>query len=84
MFRRLEVPYIVDIDIIADYDPNPNIPNGYEKIAVDINEASLRMELRKLRNRNKGNKNAVINDRKEEDKKDAKKTDKTSAAPPAA
>lgn len=53
---------------MADYDPNPNIPNGYERIPIDINEASLRMELRKLRNRNKGNKNA--GDKKDDDKKD--------------
>lgn len=41
-FRRLEVPYIVDIDFKVSATPNPNIPNGYEKIAVDLNEASLR------------------------------------------
>lgn len=81
-FRRLEVPFIVDIDIVADYDPNPNIPNGYDRIPVDINEASLRMELRKLRNKNKGSKsNAGGADKKEDDKKDAKKAaDKAPAA----
>lgn len=71
--RRLEVAYIVDIDIIADYDPNPNIPNGYEKIPVDINEASLRMELRKLRNRNKGNSAAAAKTSTDSKKDDDKK-----------
>ncbi|EAR94374.2 hypothetical protein TTHERM_00049190 (macronuclear) [Tetrahymena thermophila SB210] len=81
-FRRLEVPYIVDIDIIADYDPNPNIPNGYERIPIDINEASLRMELKKLRNKNKGNKGGASQqtEKKEEEKKDdKKKNDKANA-----
>lgn len=52
-FRRLEIPYINDIDFLLSLTPNPNIPNGYEKIPIDINEASLRMELSKLRNKNK-------------------------------
>ena len=48
-FRRIEVPYIVDLDIIVSSIPNPNIPNGYEKILIDINEAHLRTELAKIR-----------------------------------
>ena len=31
-YRRIEVPYITDIKIVASSHPNPNIPNGYEKI----------------------------------------------------
>lgn len=70
ILRRIEVPYISDINILVSNTPNPNIPNGYEKIPVDINEASLRMELRKLRNRSK---NQAEETKKEEVKKDDKK-----------
>lgn len=52
--RRAEMPYIQDVKILMSTNPYPNISNGYEKIQVDINEASLRMELKKLRNKNKG------------------------------
>lgn len=52
-YRRIEVPYIQDVNIVISTIPNPNIPNGYDKIEVDINEASLRNELKKLRNKNK-------------------------------
>lgn len=38
-YRRIEVPYISDIKIVVSSHPNPNIPNGYEKIDHDINEA---------------------------------------------
>lgn len=71
-YRRLEVPYIVDIDLRVWTTPYPNIPNGYEKIQVDINEANLRSELKKLRNRAK---NDSSEPKKEEtkDKKDDKK-----------
>ena len=72
-YRRLEVPYIVDIDIKVSNNPNPNIPNGYEKIPIDLNEASLRLELRKLRNRARQQYNGHGKDDKKEDKKDDKK-----------
>ena len=66
--RRLECPYIVEVDILISTTPHPNIPNGFDKIPIDLNEASLRLELKKLRNRAK-------NDQKEE-KKEEKKDDK--------
>ena len=47
--RRVEVPYIADIKVQEDSIPHPNIPNGYEKVAIDINEAHLRTELAQLR-----------------------------------
>ena len=50
-YRRLEVPYISDITIIKDMSPNPNLPNGYEKVPYDLNEADLKLELAKLRNK---------------------------------
>lgn len=52
--RRIEVPYINDIGIITSSTPHPNIPNGYEKINIDLNEANLRTELKKLRKKNEG------------------------------
>lgn len=52
-YRRIEVPYIQDVNILISTNPYPNIPNGYDKIQVDINEASLRGELKKLRNKSK-------------------------------
>lgn len=47
--RRLEVPYIVDLDILMSSIPNSNIPNGYEKIPIDINEAHLKSEMARMR-----------------------------------
>ena len=41
----------MDVDIITDYTPFPNIENGFEKIPYDIKESSLRAELKKLRNK---------------------------------
>lgn len=69
-YRRVEVPYISDIDILVSNNNHPNIPNGYDKIPVDINEVSLRTELRKLRNRSKNE------DKKEETQHQGKKDDK--------
>jgi len=37
--RRIEMPYITDIEIVVSEQPNPVIKNGYEKIDVDINES---------------------------------------------
>ena len=54
-YRRIELPYIQDVNILIATNPYPNIPNGYDKIPIDINEANLRNELRKLRNKNKNN-----------------------------
>jgi hypothetical protein len=71
LLSRIEVPYIADISILVSSTATPNVPNGYEKIAVDINEASLRMELRKLRNRSKAQAEEGV--KKEEVKKDEKK-----------
>ena len=48
-YRRIEVPYITDVKIVVSSHPNPNIPNGYEKIDQDINEAQLKILLKKHR-----------------------------------
>lgn len=70
-YRRIEVPYITDITIVKDISPNPNIPNGYEKIPYDLNEADLKIELSKLRNKSDQNK-----EKTEETKAPAKPNDK--------
>ena len=49
--RRFEVPYITDIDILMSPVPYPNIENYFEKIPQDLNEAALKFELNKLRNK---------------------------------
>ena len=43
------MPYITDIGVLASATPNPNIPNEYEKIPIDLNQANLKSELKKLR-----------------------------------
>jgi len=43
------VPYVNDIMIIVSNLPYPNIPNGYTKIPIDLNEANMKKELTKLR-----------------------------------
>jgi len=68
-YRRLEAPYIVEVEILTSASPAVNVPNGFEKIPIDLNEASLRMELKKLRNRAK----AEQVEKKEEKKDDKKK-----------
>jgi hypothetical protein len=48
------VPYVNDVSIIASPTATPTIPNGYEKIDVDLNAAALRLSLKKLRKKNEG------------------------------
>lgn len=43
------MPYVNDIMIIVSNSPYPNVPNGYTKIPVDLNEANMIKELTKLR-----------------------------------
>ena len=43
------MPYITDIKIKPNHQPNLNIPNGYEKIDFDLNEAHLKILLKKNR-----------------------------------
>ena len=50
-YRRLEVPYISDIDFEISNDMDVNVRNGYEKIPIDLNEAYLKQEISKLRNK---------------------------------
>ena len=53
------MPFVNDVGIIASSTRYPNIPNGYEKIPVDLNEANLKIELKKLRKRDEGSKPVV-------------------------
>jgi hypothetical protein len=48
-YRRIEMPYITDILIEVSSTPNVNTPNGYEKIDMDINEAQLKILMKKNR-----------------------------------
>ena len=47
--RRIEVPYVNDVMITVSNSPYPNVPNGYTKIPVDLNQANMIKELTKLR-----------------------------------
>jgi hypothetical protein len=50
-YRRIEVPYISDLDFEVSRDMDINVRNGYEKIPIDLNEAYLKQEITKLRNK---------------------------------
>lgn len=50
-YRRIEHPYITDIDFIVSDTPEANVDNGYERIRIDINEAAIRQEINNFRNK---------------------------------
>ena len=79
--------------ITVSSSPNPNVPNGYTKIPIDLNEANLIKELTKLRK--SGKKAPEDSELKapppgtappagKDDKKDSKKAGKDVAPPPPA
>lgn len=74
-YRRIEVPYITDIKIVVSSHPNPNIPNGYEKIDQDINEAQLKILMKKHRifKEDKNPSGQQAQDNKKDNKKPGKK-----------
>ena len=72
-FRRIEVPYLADVDLLASTTSQPNIPNGYEKIPVDLNEAELKSKLAKLSQKKK---TQALNATEKEETKDPKKLEK--------
>lgn len=78
-FRRLEVPYITEIDLICSHHPKPNVPNGFELINIDLNEANLRQELRKYRN-SRASKRSTKEEPKKEEKAPSKEDDKKKPA----
>lgn len=46
--RRLEVPFVTDVDLLVSSIQDPKIPKGYERLDVDLNIAHLRQELAKI------------------------------------
>jgi hypothetical protein len=52
-YRRIEQPYIAEIEVQASVLQYANIPNKYEKIEVDLNINSYKRGIRKLREQGK-------------------------------
>lgn len=46
--RRIEKPYVNDVDVLFSSLPDSRIPKGYEKIETDLNIANFREELIRL------------------------------------
>ena len=76
-FRRYEVAYLATIDVLMSANKVANIPNGFEKLPRDLNQANLRIELKRLRASSKA---ATGTASEEEPKKEEAK--KAAAAPP--
>ena len=93
-YRHVEHPYISDVDIQMSSIQYANIPNGYEKIPLDLNINNYKREIKKLReagkyisNMDKENSQLASlvakgnkKDKKKDAKKDAKKDPKKDAA----
>ena len=74
-FRRYEVPYLATIDVLMSANKVANIPNGFEKLPRDLNQANLRIELKKLRASAK--KSKAGGEKEETKKEEAKKPAQT-------
>ena len=82
-YRHVEHPYISDVDIQMSSIQYANIPNGYEKIPLDLNINNYKREIKKLREQGKYISNMdkessqlaslVAKGNKKDKKKDAKK-----------
>ena len=70
-FRRYEVPYLATIDVLMSANKVANIPNGFEKLPRDLNQANLRIELKRLRASAKKGTGGKEQPKKEEPKKAA-------------
>ena len=94
-YRHVEHPYVSEVDIQMSSIQYANIPNGYEKIPLDLNINNYKREIKKLReegkyisNMDKENsqlaalvaKDSKKDKKKKDDKKD-KKDGKKDAAP---
>ena len=93
-YRHVEHPYISDVDIQMSSIQYANIPNGYEKIPLDLNINNYKREIKKLREAGKYISNmdkessqlaSLVakgnkKDKKKDAKKDAKKDPKKDAA----
>ena len=85
-YRHVEHPYISDVDIQMSSIQYANIPNGYEKIPLDLNINNYKREIKKLRETGKYISNMdkessqlaslVAKGNKKDKKKDAKKNEK--------
>jgi hypothetical protein len=70
-FRRYEVPYLATVDVLMSANKVANVPNGFEKLPRDLNQANLRIELKRLRASSK--KSAAKEGKAEETKKEEPK-----------
>lgn len=79
--RRIEHPYVTDVDIMYSSMPDSKIPKGFEKIDIDLNYAHLRSEMARLGIKDPDKK--PEEGKKEDAKKppDPKAKGKTGAAP---
>lgn len=68
-FRRYEIPYLSTVDVLMSQSKVANIPNGFEKLPKDMNQANLRIELKKLRATSKRGTTSKEEPKKEEAKK---------------
>lgn len=77
-FRRIEHPYITDIDFEISDTPKHavNVEKGYERIQININEASLRQDIRNYRNKGNKTKKKVDDESRQSPKKGQKKPKK--------
>ena len=67
-YRRIEIPYITDIEILPSMFPNSNIPNGYEQIRLDLNEADLRLQINNIRNKPSNKKKNFNNNQRSQER----------------
>lgn len=73
-YRRLEVPYVTAVDILASIQKEPILPNGYDILPEDLNLLHLKQELTKLRATQKTL--AIADNPQEPDPKKKKKEEK--------
>ncbi len=48
-YRRIEVPFVTGVDVLASIQKEPNVPNGYDMLPMDLNSLHLKKELIRLR-----------------------------------
>ena len=47
-YRRIEVPFIADIDVLVTSIPHSNVPNKYSKIEIDLNSNAYKAKLAEM------------------------------------
>ena len=79
------MPYLATVDVLMSANKVANIPNGFEKLPKDLNQANLRIELKKLRATSKKGSGGADPPKKEEaKKKEPSKDDKKNKKDPKA